>query len=381
MYVYPYYIGVRLVDEYEAISEKALSTPTSTEQLFQLKEEMDKIKEKTLPQMQHELKELLGKFLFISDYMQISPIVSKLQTQAIQWSNRISYVMEEHMSIVARKALEFKDALKVKRVKLQEELDSYAKQVEEFQHFGNLEELPKYLKRAQVLDGKLQAASDKADKLNKEEEMFEFEVTNYPLRKQISDKLAPYLRLYESGAEFLEKKEVWLNSQVGTHDPELIENDVMNLWRTIIKLEKSFGDVPLVKELVVQIKGLIDIFKERLPIIQTLGNPGLRDRHWEKISEIVGFPIRPSPELTLQKIIDMNLGEYLNKFELISEAASKEHSLEKNLEKMKVEWADIKFQIVPFRESYVISSGKHFVFHQQLRQRNLKYNFFIMISG
>lgn len=116
MYVYPYYIGVRLVDEYEAISEKALSTPTSTEQLFQLKEEMDKIKEKTLPQMQHELKELLGKFLFISDYMQISPIVSKLQTQAIQWSNRISYVMEEHMSIVARKALEFKDALKVRLI-------------------------------------------------------------------------------------------------------------------------------------------------------------------------------------------------------------------------------------------------------------------------
>lgn len=73
----------------------------------------------------------------------------------------------------------------MKRVKLQEELDSYAKQVEEFQHFGNLEELPKYLKRAQVLDGKLQAASDKADKLNKEEEMFEFEVTNYPLRKQV----------------------------------------------------------------------------------------------------------------------------------------------------------------------------------------------------
>jgi hypothetical protein len=91
------------------------------------------------------------------------------------------------------------------------------------------------------------------------------------------------------------------------------------------------------------------VFKEKLPIIQTLGNPGLRERHWEQISEIVGFPIRPTPELTLQKIIDMNLDEYLPKFELISEAASKEHSLEKNLEKMKAEWADMKFQIVSYR--------------------------------
>lgn len=46
---------------------------------------MEKIQDKTLPRMENELKELLGKFLFISDYMQISPIVSKLQTQAIQW--------------------------------------------------------------------------------------------------------------------------------------------------------------------------------------------------------------------------------------------------------------------------------------------------------
>ena len=64
-------------------------------------------------------------------------------------------------------------------------MDSYTKQVEEFQHFGELDELPKYLKRAQTLDAKLQAASDKADKFNREEELFEWETTNYPLRKQV----------------------------------------------------------------------------------------------------------------------------------------------------------------------------------------------------
>jgi dynein heavy chain len=209
--------------------------------------------------------------------------------------------------------------------------------------------LPKYLKLAQELDGKLVAASDKADKFNREEELFEFEVVNYPLRKQMSDKLAPYLRLYESAAEFMEKSQIWLNSQAGTHDPEVIENDVMNLFRTVFKLEKTFNDIPVVKELVLQIKGQIEAFKEKLPIIQTLGNPGLRERHWEKISEIAGFTIRPSPELTLQALLDMNLDEHHAKFELISEAASKEHGLEKNLEKMKLEWADTKFQIVPYR--------------------------------
>ena len=57
--------------------------------------------------------------------------------------------------------------------------------MEEFQYFGDLEDLSKYLKRTQTLDSKLQAASDKADKFNNEEEMFEWETTNYPMRKQV----------------------------------------------------------------------------------------------------------------------------------------------------------------------------------------------------
>jgi len=118
---------------------------------------------------------------------------------------------------------------------------------------------------------------------------------------------------------------------------------VILLLHVLVSIRTQLSNV------VKQIKGLIEVFKEKLPIIQTLGNPGQRDRHWERISEIVGFPIRPTPDLTLQKIIDMNLEEYLPKFELISEAASKEHSLERNLEKMKIEWADMRFQIVAYR--------------------------------
>ncbi len=59
-----------------------------------------------------------------------------------------------------------------------------------------------------------------------------------------------------------------------------------------------------------------------MPVIKTLGNPGFRDRHWENVSNIVGFPVKGGSNLF--QILDMGLDEYVSKFEKISDAATKE---------------------------------------------------------
>lgn len=86
-----------------------------------------------------------------------------------------------------------------------------------------------------------------------------------------------------------------------------------------------------------------------MPIVKTLGNPCLKDRHWEKISEIVGFPLRTDDDLTLAKILDYGLEEYVSKFQIISDSATKESNLEIRLNGMIAEWKDIKFEITPYR--------------------------------
>lgn len=95
-----------------------------------------------------------------------------------------------------------------------------------------------------------------------------------------------------------------------------------------------------------------------MPTILTLGNPGMKARHWEQISEIVGFPIKVSTDLTLERIIDMGLEEYLPRFETISESATKENNLERALVKMVGEWQGIVFTVNPYRDTgtYILSS-------------------------
>lgn len=82
-----------------------------------------------------------------------------------------------------------------------------------------------------------------------------------------------------------------------------------------------------------------------MPLVQTLFNPGLRDRHWEQISEVVKYPLKPDETYTLDKMLEFDLMKYVPQFEGISEAASKEFSLEKAMEKMKNEWAPVRYSL------------------------------------
>jgi dynein heavy chain len=98
-----------------------------------------------------------------------------------------------------------------------------------------------------------------------------------------------------------------------------------------------------------KVRQRIEEFKDNLPVVQTLGNPDMKERHWEKVSEIVGFPLKADGSLTLARIIDFGLGDYNSKFQVISDSATKENNLEKALNLMVEEWADMEFSVVPYR--------------------------------
>lgn len=75
------------------------------------------------------------------------------------------------------------------------------------------------------------AALEKIDKFNQEETAFGWENKQYPLRKEVADRLAPYKKLYDAASDFLTKYDKWTTSTIGVFDPEEIENDVSTSLR------------------------------------------------------------------------------------------------------------------------------------------------------
>ena len=44
-----------------------------------------------------------------------------------------------------------------------------------------------------------------------------------------------------------------------------------------------------------------------MPLIRVFSNKGLKERHWDEITEIVGFQVKPSQFMALGRIIGMEL--------------------------------------------------------------------------
>lgn len=75
-------------------------------------------------------------------------------------------------------------------------------------------------------------------------------------------------------------------------------------------------------------------FQKHQLLIRVFSNKGLKERHWEEISNLVGFKVDPHKKESLSRFIGMNLEDKYQKLDEISDAATKEFSIEKILDKV-----------------------------------------------
>ena len=126
------------------------------------------------------------------------------------------------------------------------------------------------------------------------------------------------------------------------------------MLQTANKLAIRFNNMKMVKpeKIANDIKAEQLRFREYIPIIRSLCNPGLKPRHMEEIRKLIDKTIVKSEKLsTLQQL---KIEQYKDKLEDISETASKEYSNERTLLKMNEDWAPMEFTCKDWKGSYIL---------------------------
>lgn len=246
-----YQTNCRLIgEEYQAIAEKLLTVPANTAELMDLIAYAKEVDTKILPSMEERLaNEVMAYFLFIIDHIDLSGVELKQNNTTFQWYLKMHKILDENRILVDAKTLEYQKSLEARIQKFVEDLDVYKRKVDALEYNGDLSKIDKYTQVATSLDNRLVQAMTTIDEFNAEEDSFGWELSQYPLRKQIHDKLRPFKTLYDNCSDFLTKQQLWLNSQIGSYDPEDIETDVGVFYRNVYKLEKQFSEKPPTRDL------------------------------------------------------------------------------------------------------------------------------------
>ena len=92
-------------------------------------------------------------------------------------------------------------------------------------------------------------------------------------------------------------------------------------------------------------------FQQYIPLMHAVCNQGMRPRHWEVISDETGIEVSSDSTASLKYLLDSEIFDHLPRVIEISDTASREWSIEKALGKMLSDWADLAFELAPWKET------------------------------
>ena len=94
-------------------------------------------------------------------------------------------------------------------------------------------------------------------------------------------------------------------------------------------------------------------FMSLLPLIQALGNPGMRDRHWRSLMREVGVSFDPtSADFTLEKMMELQFPKFSDFIEELSSTANKEVAIELALRDIAAVWKSLEIDLVEYKGIY-----------------------------
>ncbi|XP_047461369.1 dynein axonemal heavy chain 3 [Mugil cephalus] len=346
-------LNTGICQKYEEITNTIRGTPETTEELVSLNQYIKKSSDVTIHKLIDEVDEATYRLSFLLDCVTLPPDDLRLNACVFQWPNQIRTELEDSKARLTIMREEADEQLLTRIVYFNQRLEGLDKEIRAFarKEMFDIEEMRNNVGNLSQITANLEAAVMEVEDINKEQTLLEREHTQFPMVQTLIADKQPYEQLWNTVLNFQSMSEVWMDGPFLDLDAEKISDELDVMWRVVHKLTKTFSNLRGPCRVAQIFKSKIDKFKQHMPILTTICNPGIKDRHWEKISSLVGFSVKPDADSTLQNMLDLGLSEFSDKLEEIGASASKEYSLEKAMDKMKNEWADLSFSFSPYRDT------------------------------
>lgn len=346
-------ISLYLEDEFKKINKNLARRPENIEQLVELEDYMQSLGN-VMVSLQNCINEMTASYNLLEKYRFKTDMDSGTQRWNVfgapaKVHSKCVEVQESNIAI-RRRFLEEMLGEQATFTKTLHDLDS---QVSSLEDLTDLSDVVNIAARVKEVENRIINAQSKVKVFNSRETLFEQDITDYEELNRIQRNFEPYLNLWQTAKEWIELSAVWKRGRFIDLNAEEVERNVDKYNVAITKAAKFFlkADMKQQSTIANKIKAQVTEFVPEVPMIVTLRNPGMRDRHWEKIAQQLNVDIFPIENFSTEQIIALNLKDSLDLIQKIGESAAKEYQIEQALDKMEKEWENINLNIHSYRET------------------------------
>ncbi|XP_050760847.1 dynein axonemal heavy chain 1 [Gymnogyps californianus] len=340
-----------ICDAYKAVSCKMHEKPNSIEDLAELREWM-----KGVPEQLAVQEELIREVM--EDYKVMEEFLYNLTEEdfndkwaASYWPRKITMQAES----VRLQHLEDEDKFRKIQVMdqngFQDKLEEMQLTVGGFSIQVDINQAHELANKAREVRKQLKELQNLAILYNNRERIFGMKVTNYSKLSRMVKDFQPYYDLWTTVSDWMQCYESWMNDPLVEIEAEQLEKNVNDSFKTMQRCVKQFKDSPACQGVAMEFRDKIEEFRLYVPLIQGLHNPGMRNRHWEMLSEDINVDIKLEPTLTVGRCLDMNLLDHIESITKVAEIAGKEYAIENALNKMESEWNSVLFTVMPYKDT------------------------------
>ncbi|KAM8840267.1 dynein axonemal heavy chain 3-like isoform 2-T2 [Spinachia spinachia] len=337
--------------KYEEITETIRNTPETTEELVSLNQYIKITSDVTTRKLIDEIDEARCHLSFLLDYATLPFDDLKLNACVYHWPNNILAELEDSRTHLVTMKEQAQDFLQNRVLEFHQRLKDLDKEIRVFEKKDVIttEEIKNNVRNLTQITANLEAAvteqevkevfgrihthtvmlsilklrypnhmeyrytPDIPQGINNEQNLLEMEQRQYPLLQTLIAGKLPYEQLWTTALNFQSMSEEWMNGPFLHLDAEKISDDLDIMHGTMLELTESFLDRVGPYRVAKSFKRKIEKFKQHLPILKTICNPAIKDRHWEAISGVVGFAVTSNASRSLQDMLDLGISKFSDK--------------------------------------------------------------------
>ncbi|VVC95448.1 unnamed protein product [Leptidea sinapis] len=337
------------------MASRASESPETTAQLVELLSYIQDCRDCAMFELREKSRTTAEHVLFLMDHAHLNFEDINLNTRVFLWPLDMEETIDLTLKTLNTKKMMAEDKLRSRKAIFEEKLKKHEKELETFRRYDppllNLDLLREVVGRIDEIHHNLVEDKHEADEIINEETLLDQEVSVYFSLQTMLAGVDPFHKLWHTAFDFYDGYEKWYHGPFLGLDAETITEDVEAWWKLLYKLSKQLFEFPGAKRIADMVRNKVEKFKVLLPVLSAICNKGMRDRHWAKISDLVGTEVVHDPETTLADMVEQGVHVFSSQLEEIEQYASKEYSLEKALLKMKDEWSGVKFEVVPYRDT------------------------------